>query len=614
MKFVQLLRTLADIGPRRLQRRLRYDLRQRLDHRLSPRLATAWAGGSGQAPRWVPVLEGLEFKDVPLPALIEPQSVSFCFLQLEQELSWPIRWNDARWPRLWQFHLHYLDWARAWLDHALIRGHWPDQAALLEPLLDQWIEANPPGRGDGWHSYTLSLRTRNWIWSFRSCPQLATPRRLRSLWQQLRWLQAHPEHCHGGNHWLENLTALALGGLQFDGHKAQAMHRRAMRLLRKELASQVLADGGHEERSASYHLLMLDRLVELACSLAVIQGERPSWLVGAIEAMASWARVVRLEGGAAPRFNDSAKDAAPPLDEVISFADGYLRQRLASSGLRNRLLQVATTEPRPSPLALHASVSAPAVVTDLPATGWTLLRPGHGWELAFKCGVPCPPHLPPHVHSDQLSVELSFRGQWLLSEAGTSIYGSGPERAYERSGAAHNVLQLGLPSASGDVQWIEPVDVWGGFRAGRKAQPRHRQSGRLSDGSCFAAGSHDGFDHIGASHVRHAQLSDAHPHQINLAVADTVINRRPLQFRQWWHLAPSVPKEWIDALAFEAPTAEASHTSWHTTWFSEGFGQRTPRQSFCISGYLPPGEHHLHITFPLSVASLSLLPVCPASG
>lgn len=162
-RFTLLLRTLSDIGPRRLQRRLRYDLRQRLDRGLSPRLATAWAGGNGQPPRWLPVLKALEFQDVALPALIEPRSVSFHFLQLEQELSWPICWNDATWPRLWQFHLHYFDWAREWLERALITGHWPDHAALLEPLLDQWITANPPGRGDGWQSYTLSLRTRNWI-------------------------------------------------------------------------------------------------------------------------------------------------------------------------------------------------------------------------------------------------------------------------------------------------------------------------------------------------------------------------------------------------------------------------------------------------------------------
>ena len=204
----RLIRTLADIGPRRLQRRLRYDLRQRLDRRLSPRFANALAGGCAATPQWLPVLRGLECQELPLPATMDPETVSFHFLQFEQALPWPICWNDPNWPRLWQFHLHYFDWARDWLERALISGQWTNQAALLEPLLDQWIAANSPGRGDGWHSYTISLRSRNWIWLFRAFPHLATPSRIRSLWQQVRWLEAHPEYCHGGNHWLENLIAL----------------------------------------------------------------------------------------------------------------------------------------------------------------------------------------------------------------------------------------------------------------------------------------------------------------------------------------------------------------------------------------------------------------------
>ena len=34
--------------------------------------------------------------------------------------------------------------------------------------------------------------------------------------------------------------------------------------------------------------------------------------------MTIWAKAVRLEGGVAPRFNDSAEDAAPPMDQVIT--------------------------------------------------------------------------------------------------------------------------------------------------------------------------------------------------------------------------------------------------------------------------------------------------------
>jgi hypothetical protein len=218
------------------------------------------------------------------------------------------------------------------------------------------------------------------------------------------------------------------------------------------------------------------------------------------------------------------------------------------------------------------------------------------------------------VHSDQLSVELSHHGRWLLSEAGTSIYGHGPERAYERSGAAHNVLQLGVPSAAGGITWIEPVEVWGGFRAGRKAQPRERHCGDLAHGGCFTEGSHDGFDRVGASHHRRVELTNPAPRQITLKLQDTVITRVPLRFRIWWHLAPLIPEDLLAALVLSAPTAQQLEASWHSTCFAEGFGQRLPRQSYCLSGALPPGEHQLQSVLPIALPPLQIPQACPASG
>ena len=68
---------------------------------------------------------------------------------------------------------------------------------------------NPTGSGYGWHSYTISLRIRNWIWLFRCYPQLITDMRVKSLWHQLCWLNSHPEQANGGNHWLENLISIS---------------------------------------------------------------------------------------------------------------------------------------------------------------------------------------------------------------------------------------------------------------------------------------------------------------------------------------------------------------------------------------------------------------------
>ena len=622
-----LLRTLVDIGPRRLQRRLRYTLRQHLNRRLPPSLALALAGSGSEndPPSWRSALQPLAAPELPLPpgALPSPcESLHFIFLNQPRQLAWPIPWNDPAWERLWQFHLHYFDWARLWLDQALMSsGIWPAEAHALEPLLDHWIAANAPGRGDGWHSYTLSLRSRNWIWLFRCCPALATPPRLASLWQQLRWLQAHPEHCHGGNHWLENLTALANGSLQFEGAPARRMQDRALRLLRRELAAQLLADGGHEERSASYHLLMLDRLVELACSLTSLRGERPAWLLQAIAAMSDWLRAVRLEGGQAPRFNDSAADAAPPLEVVLAFAEAFLQGRSAlpegspgSRDLRQRLLESAAAGLASAPLAPPPAPQTAPGITDLPATGWTILRPGHGWELLFKCGIPCPDHLPAHVHSDQLSVELMHAGRWLLAEAGTSVYGTGPDRAHERSGAAHNVLQLGRRTAAGGIHWVEPVEVWHGFRAGRKAQPRQRAFGSLANGGSYIEGSHDGFDRIGACHHRRLELAAASPAQLDLRVIDTVTTKGLVLFRLWWHLGPELGDRCSDALRCQAPTAQDLGLHWQDTWFAVGFGQRLTRRSLCLQGLLPPGRHQLNTILQLSTVSLGSATACPVSG
>ena len=75
-----------------------------------------------------------------------------------------------------------------------------------------------------------------------------TPKRLESLWTQIYWLYRHPEVCHGGNHWIENLSALIIGSLQFDNSYTNQIYLKSIKLLKKALEEQILDDGGHEER------------------------------------------------------------------------------------------------------------------------------------------------------------------------------------------------------------------------------------------------------------------------------------------------------------------------------------------------------------------------------
>ena len=179
----RLIRTLADIGPRRLQRRLRYDLRQRLDRRLSPRIATAWAGGRSITPPMVVNPPELGTAGSAVTCFdCRPKRSHFDFLQQEKQLSWPIRWNDPNWPRLWQFHLHYFDWARDWLESALITDNGLIRRLCLSPL---WTNGFKPIHLDVAMAGTATHcrcgpATGFWL---VAVAQLATPGRVQSLWQ-----------------------------------------------------------------------------------------------------------------------------------------------------------------------------------------------------------------------------------------------------------------------------------------------------------------------------------------------------------------------------------------------------------------------------------------------
>lgn len=75
----------------------------------------------------------------------------FSFLNAEQNLGWPPKWNYDNLPRLWQYNLHYFEWLWA-MDYEDARG----------VILD-WITWHTLATGRvGLEPYPLSLRLMNW--------------------------------------------------------------------------------------------------------------------------------------------------------------------------------------------------------------------------------------------------------------------------------------------------------------------------------------------------------------------------------------------------------------------------------------------------------------------
>jgi uncharacterized heparinase superfamily protein len=366
----------------------------------------------------------------------------FTFLNDERHLGSPPDWVASGSSRLWAYHLHYMEWAWAFATNPD-----PDWArAAFGALWRSWAAAAPFGQGDPWSPYVASLRAWALCGTYAALSEGSEvqPAIDASLALHARFLRWHVEHDVGGNHLVKNLKALAGLALFLGDDRLLAM---ATGELRRQLGVQVLSDGGHYERSPSYHCQVLGDFVDIAGLLAA--GGRPPvpGLAEAIESMRTWLGLMLMPDGDVPLFNDCVL-VGP--------------SRLA-------LL-------RPGPPAAER-------LTVLPASGYVVVRPHERLHLVADVGDPCPPDLPAHAQADCLTFELAADGRRVVVDSGTSTYAPGTQRRHERSTAAHNTVV---------VDRADQTEVWGTFRAARLARGRLE---RVDDDgrTITVVASHDGY-------------------------------------------------------------------------------------------------------------------------
>ncbi|NEQ64601.1 MAG: hypothetical protein F6K21_03675, partial [Symploca sp. SIO2D2] len=320
-------RTIRDIPPRQLAARVEFELKKRSLPKFPLFLRYPLALGT-QIPTPAlrqDYLQGLELP-YPLPIVNPPaDTYSFTFLNQTKELDFPLTWNSTAYSRLWQFHLHYFDWIR----DILITGY--RQGAIdsyslgkIQYLISDWIAANPLYSFDGWHPYTTSLRIVNWTYAIRAIPSLANPAIATSLWHQLNYLQRHKEYFAGGNHLLENLRAIIIGGLNFSHPQAEKYVQVAVNQLCQQLSLQILSDGCHYERSPMYHLIVMNLVAESVACLGNAGWIVPETIVNYLEKMLQFALGIRLAKGSYPLWNDAAYNGVQTIDEVTSWVSQLL--------------------------------------------------------------------------------------------------------------------------------------------------------------------------------------------------------------------------------------------------------------------------------------------------
>lgn len=336
-------------------------------------------------------------------------------------------WDNISFDKLWRYNLHYFDDLNA--RDAALRNAWH------KALIEDWIAANPPTRGTGWEPYPTSLRIVNWIKWVLAGNALSADAQY-SLTLQARWLSTRLEWHLLGNHLFSNAKALVFAGLFFEGREAERWLKIGTDILEGQIDEQILADGGQFERSPMYHALALEDMLDLVNGLAAY-GHGDVSLARRIRArvaeMMSWLATMTHPDGRIAFFNDAAFGIAGELTQLRDYA--------------MRLQCVCT----------H---SDDCQSRHLAESGYARMQTGKAVAIA-DVGPVGPDYLPGHAHADTLSFEFSLGSERVIVNSGTSAYGVSPQRAFERSTAAHSTVEIDGQSSS---------EVWSGFRVARRAR------------------------------------------------------------------------------------------------------------------------------------------------
>jgi uncharacterized heparinase superfamily protein len=353
--------------------------------------------------------------------------------------------------------------------------------ATFAELWESWRSSNPVGDKDAWSPYVASLRL--WVLCAVFDRLVKSAATETDVTEQISWhagyVRAHLELDVGGNHLIKNLKSLVGAGV-FLGRSDLVDFARTR--METQVGIQVLADGGHYERSPSYHCQVLEDLIDVETLLQAARYRPSAQLAHDIEAMRRWLGAMIGDDGEVAMFNDATPVGA------------------------RRIAALTPAAPPMGPLIA------------LGASGYVVLRPDSRTQVICDVGDPCPPDLPAHAHADCLSFEMWLDGTKTVVDTATSTYEPGPQRDYERSTAAHSTVQ---------VDGEDQTEVWGAFRAARLARAT-LENVAIEGTSIVVVASHDGYRRLPGSPL-HRRRWLAAPG--SLAVSDIIAGKESHHLR-----------------------------------------------------------------------------------
>jgi hypothetical protein len=387
---------------------------------------------------------------------------TFTFLNLPPKtFATSIDWRFApNQDPLWQYCLHYGEWALTLAQAFLLNGDAVYRQSLIN-LLTDWVGHNPPGSTPGWEPYPLARRLVTWS---KVAVSLKSDESWQSFWQstlapclhtQTRMLAGNLETDLANNHLIADYRALAWMGLLFPDWPGAATWRQSgLAGLWGEMERQVMADGVHDERSLSYHAIVLQDLVETWDLCRGTGVTVPGNLEQRFSRMTQFLDDMQAPDGSYPMVNDTVPGYPDDISTVVAYAQARLNYwtPVPAGGENGGVSSDGFLQAKPDGCVAEKSCRR---VSAYPEAGYAIIKSEGGEYLCFDAGAMGPEHLPGHGHADALSFVLYCNHRPLVVDPGVYSYHDKSWRDYFRSTRAHNTVCI-------DDQ--DQCVFWGAFR------------------------------------------------------------------------------------------------------------------------------------------------------
>lgn len=369
--------------------------------------------------------------------------------------------------------LSRLQWLLALGQAYLIEGD-DARAKAARDVIEEWIAANPPGRGVNWTvAMEAALRAIALIWLFHACNGARAWRDEKFRFEFLRVLYLHGDFIRrhlewsdvNANHLLADAAGLVALGLFFGNRREPAeWHRTGWKILAEEMPKQVGADGATFEASSAYHrlateLFLVPATIRLAHGLDVPTDYRTR-----LAAMARFAAAYARPDDTAPNWGDADDGRVLPFGRQ-RIADHRYLVGLVGLALDDAALIAETRGPADEAFWLLGPEAAARLSDTPPAPRSTAFEDssvyamaGGGDHVFIDAGPVGMKGRGGHGHNDCLSFEAVLDGVPLIVDSGAYVYTASVEwRNRFRSTAAHNT-----PMVDGQEQnrIVRPEYLW----------------------------------------------------------------------------------------------------------------------------------------------------------